>query len=260
MRPLLLFVAACAAPRPMVPSEDSRIARVEENLTPPVVIEGRGAGRPLPERMAHHGVGGVSLAVLEQGRLIWARAYGALAVSSPLPTEGLGLDVPARATAAEIAGALAKLPRGGAQLRRQNARGAVVFDPRRGQGAVVMTDTDRAAPLVGEILRCVAAEYRWPGYPGPTVKRTLDVPAERLAEYSGTYRIEGGVSVEIAVAGERLTIATTDGAVAELYPEARDRFFLLDREARVTFERDAAGNVTALTAYIDGRQIRAPRR
>jgi len=261
-RLLLVALVACATRPPLVPSEDSRIARIEENLTPPVVIEGRGAGRPLPERMAHHGVAGVSLAVLDEGRPVWARAYGSLSETAPLPTAGLGLDLPPQATPTEIAAALAKLPRTGAQMRRETRRGLVIFDPARGQGAVVLTDaeTDGAAPLVAEILRAIAAEYGWPGYPGPTVKKTITVPAERLADYSGTYQLGGGVTVDIAVTGERLTIATPDGAVAELYPEAPDRFFLLERDAVVQFVRDPAGNVTALTAYIEGRQIQAPRR
>jgi hypothetical protein len=257
---VFLLLVACRAPRPpLVPSEDSRIARVEENLQPPVVIEGRAAGRPLPERMAHHGVGGVSLAVLEEGRMIWARAYGALGEKTALPTAGLGVDVPPRATPAEIAAALASLPRDAAPFRRDTSRSTVFFHPERGHGAVIMTDTDGAPPLIAEILRAIADEYGWPGFPAPAVKKTIELPPERLLEYAGDYEV-GGVTIEILLDHDRLTIVTPDGATAELHPEGPDRFFLLARDSTIRFARDDAGNVIGLTAYIDGREIRAARK
>ena len=79
MRRLLLLsvmVAACQA-HPGASGHDARIARVIENLQGPVVVEGEPAiGMPLTDRMAHHRVPGVSLAVVEGGVLAWARGFG----------------------------------------------------------------------------------------------------------------------------------------------------------------------------------------
>ncbi len=63
---------------------DPRIAQVESALWPAVVTE---ATRPwtMAERMQHHGVPGVSIAVVEGGRLVWAHAWGRAQQGQPVP-------------------------------------------------------------------------------------------------------------------------------------------------------------------------------
>ena len=58
---------------------EQRIRAVEEGLLPALTV----TGRPTPtmrltERMAHYQVPGVSIAVISEGRLEWAKAYGVL--------------------------------------------------------------------------------------------------------------------------------------------------------------------------------------
>jgi len=61
-----------------VPADQAaRVARIERSLAPAVAV----AGRPVPlatieERMARYGVPGVSIAVLDSGRILWAKGYG----------------------------------------------------------------------------------------------------------------------------------------------------------------------------------------
>ncbi len=56
---------------------EERIARVEKGLLPRAVLKGDAGKRvSIAERMAYHGVPGMSMAVIEEGRLAWARAYG----------------------------------------------------------------------------------------------------------------------------------------------------------------------------------------
>ncbi len=58
-------------------SVEERIALVENGLLPPNAIEGRPApGMKMAERMAVLKVPGVSVAVINNGKLEWARAYG----------------------------------------------------------------------------------------------------------------------------------------------------------------------------------------
>jgi CubicO group peptidase (beta-lactamase class C family) len=55
----------------------ARIARIEDNLTPLVIIKGRQReGLSLAERMEYYSVPGVSIAVIDDGRLEWAKGYG----------------------------------------------------------------------------------------------------------------------------------------------------------------------------------------
>ncbi|HEV3051622.1 MAG TPA: serine hydrolase domain-containing protein, partial [Longimicrobium sp.] len=77
-----LFLAAMVAAAPAVaqdPALAARIARVENGLTTPVVVAGRAdQGAPIAERMRAAHTPAVSIAVINNGRIEWARAYGVL--------------------------------------------------------------------------------------------------------------------------------------------------------------------------------------
>ncbi|HXJ93985.1 MAG TPA: serine hydrolase [Terriglobia bacterium] len=65
---------------------EARIARVENGLLPPVVIGGEATpGMKLADRMAFYKVPGVSVAVINQGRIEWARGYGLADVAEKRP-------------------------------------------------------------------------------------------------------------------------------------------------------------------------------
>ena len=81
--PVLLFlsVAAALAAQPSVKPDQAavevRVSRVESGLLPPVVIAGRPlAGKALAERMADLKVPGISIAVINDGAIEWAKGYG----------------------------------------------------------------------------------------------------------------------------------------------------------------------------------------
>lgn len=84
---LLLALAAASAPAQSVPpSQAERVARIESSLVLPRQVEGREVSRyTLAERMAHHGVPGVSIAVIEDGRVAWAKGYGVKDVATGAP-------------------------------------------------------------------------------------------------------------------------------------------------------------------------------
>jgi CubicO group peptidase (beta-lactamase class C family) len=64
---------------------DERIARIESGLAPRVHVEGQPIKWSLQERMAHHRVPGVSIAVINDGKLEWARGYGTLEAGGAEP-------------------------------------------------------------------------------------------------------------------------------------------------------------------------------
>lgn len=75
---LLLFLSATAAESPSSDSAlSARIARIENGLLPAARIAGR-TDEPwtLAARMTHYRVPGISIAVINDGRLEWARGYG----------------------------------------------------------------------------------------------------------------------------------------------------------------------------------------
>lgn len=76
---LLAVVAACtpAAERPQDEVDDPAIARVLGHLRPGIVVKGDDSVTfTLAERMAKYKVPGVSIAVVDSGRIVWARGVG----------------------------------------------------------------------------------------------------------------------------------------------------------------------------------------
>jgi CubicO group peptidase (beta-lactamase class C family) len=77
---LVLPAALLAAPvvlSAQSAADSARMERVISGLRPGVDVEGRPAQRwPLAERMAHHHVQGASIAVVDGGRMVWARGFG----------------------------------------------------------------------------------------------------------------------------------------------------------------------------------------
>ncbi|MDP1723418.1 MAG: serine hydrolase domain-containing protein [Alphaproteobacteria bacterium] len=68
---------------PMYQSEQQSIKKVENALRESVVIEGENPQHMnLLERMAHYDAPGVSIAVINDGKLAWAKGYGAFTNSS----------------------------------------------------------------------------------------------------------------------------------------------------------------------------------
>ncbi|HVU22874.1 MAG TPA: serine hydrolase [Opitutus sp.] len=78
-----LAIDTTAAPAPAV---DPHIAAVESGLLPPARIAGRPAETwTLADRMAHHHVPGVSVAVIDRGVIAWSRGYGVARSGDPAP-------------------------------------------------------------------------------------------------------------------------------------------------------------------------------
>ena len=63
--------------RASAPNVEERIARIEHGLFPPVLVKGEPPpSMNLVDRMSFYKVPGVSIAVIDQGRIAWARGYG----------------------------------------------------------------------------------------------------------------------------------------------------------------------------------------
>src|SRR6185369_1598213 len=66
------------------------IARVESGLRAPVLVEGDPVWT-IAERLKRHGVPGVSVAVIRDFRIEWAKGYGAAQLDPPRPVTGTTL-------------------------------------------------------------------------------------------------------------------------------------------------------------------------
>jgi CubicO group peptidase (beta-lactamase class C family) len=62
---------------------DIRIKRIEDGLLPAAIIKGQSLpGMRLTDRMKYYGVPGVSIAVFDNGQILWARGYGLADISA----------------------------------------------------------------------------------------------------------------------------------------------------------------------------------
>lgn len=82
---VIVFLLALAAPlhAQLPATPEARAAAVERGLQPPILVEGRDTGlSSITDRMAELGVPAVSVAVIHDGRIDWARAWGLADVES----------------------------------------------------------------------------------------------------------------------------------------------------------------------------------
>ncbi len=114
-----------------------------------------------------------------------------------------------------------------------------------GQGAVIMTNSDNGAALIGEILASISAEYGWPEF---KVIEKLAIPgdAARNRQLAGRYALLGKTA-ELIAEGDRLYLQSDvlGAARRELHAQSATSFFMT--------EQDMVLNVPPVT---DGRTSR----
>jgi CubicO group peptidase (beta-lactamase class C family) len=79
----IFFLQSCQEPSTVDTSVDL-MKKVETGLTTPVFIEGDSTWS-IEERMEHYGVPGVSIAVINNGKIEWVKAYGVMDKESKAP-------------------------------------------------------------------------------------------------------------------------------------------------------------------------------
>lgn len=86
---LLLTLAGGCAPRAPAPApgQEDRIRRVEAGLLTHNVVRGEDAPLYIRDRMAFYRVPGVSVAVIDSGRIAWARGWGVLEAGGDAPVD-----------------------------------------------------------------------------------------------------------------------------------------------------------------------------
>jgi CubicO group peptidase (beta-lactamase class C family) len=122
--------------------------------------------------------------------------------------------------------------------------------PERGQGAVMMTNSDLGLDLIAEVLSSFAAEYGWPAYM-PVEKTVAVVEDKALQVLAGTYQF---------TPSDKMTVSFDDGRLfaepvyvhpnakgkCEFFPESEMMFFSTQTDATLVFSKDIKGRVTGL--------------
>jgi CubicO group peptidase (beta-lactamase class C family) len=128
-------------------------------------------------------------------------------------------------------------------------RSFIGFDPVRGVGVVLLTNSAREAEDIALHLLNRAIPLR----PRPIARTAIDLPADILARYVGDYQfmLEFTRTVTLSVTLEHgvLMMQVTGEAKAPIFAESATSFFAQNADNRFTFLTDADGFATGLILH-----------
>ena len=124
-----------------------------------------------------------------------------------------------------------------------------------GQGAIVMTNSENGAQLMLEILRSIAAEYRWPDY-HPRERSIVKIDPAIYEAYVGQYEVAPGLVLSVTREGDKLFSQSPGQPRSEMLPESENTFFLRDIDAQFIFVRES-GQVVRVTIRRGTREFQA---
>ncbi|MGH9960173.1 MAG: serine hydrolase, partial [Pyrinomonadaceae bacterium] len=150
-------------------------------------------------------------------------------------------------------GPLGRFSHGGAN---EGYRCLLVAYKNTGQGAVVMTNSDRGSSLAEEVLRSIANEYGWLDYL-PKEKVLAHVDPKIYASYAGQYELAPNFILTITAEDGRLMGQATGQPKLELFPESELHYFATSVAVELTFVKDASGQVTHLVLRQGGQDMTA---
>ena len=159
---------------------------------------------------------------------------------------GLGLALAGEGTSARFS-------HGGAN---EGYRCLLVAYKNTGQGAVVMTNSDKGSSVADELLRSIAKEYGWVDYL-PKEKVLALVDAKIYVSYAGQYELAPNFILTITAEDGKLMGQASGQPKLELFPESETRFFALTVSVELTFVKDASGQVTHLVLRQGGQDTTA---
>ena len=127
-----------------------------------------------------------------------------------------------------------------------------------GQGAAIMTNSDRGGELISEIMFAIAHEYGWHDY-GPKEHKEIKVDPKVFDGYVGQYQLAPNFILTITCEGDALFAQATGQPKFQIFPESEREFFLKVVDAQITFETDSSGRATSLTLHQNGADMPAKR-
>ncbi len=129
-----------------------------------------------------------------------------------------------------------------------------------GDGAVIMTNSDRGGPLATEILRTIAHEYGWPDFqPAEHTRGKVEDP-KILARYVGAYQLAPGATMLVTLDGSQLLTKFGNQKAVPVFPESETMFFALVVDARFEFAKPGVDGVPSqLILHQNGRDQAANR-
>jgi CubicO group peptidase (beta-lactamase class C family) len=125
------------------------------------------------------------------------------------------------------------------------------FDPEKGVGVVVLTNSGHGADDIG--LHLINPELPLAPAPAPIAERIeVEVAQDILQTYVGEYELAPGFIVVVTLEDGALFGQPTGQQKFGLFAESETEFFLRAVDAQVSFTKYASGNVTGMILHHSG--------
>ena len=133
---------------------------------------------------------------------------------------------------------------------------AMVLYPAKGQGAVVMTNSDNGALVIQEIFCAFSEAYQWPHFK-PEEKAILRLAPETYAGFEGRYEVNPSYVLDVRREGYYLVIQPTGQAATKFYAEGQTLFYSTDPYIRIQFFSDKKGRFDTLVLWQQDLELEA---
>jgi CubicO group peptidase (beta-lactamase class C family) len=123
---------------------------------------------------------------------------------------------------------------------------------RTGQGAVILTNGDGGWPLIEEVMRSIAAEYRWEDF-HPIARAAVRPNLTLFDRFVGDFNVSN-VVLHVSRKDDQIFLSgpPLGPDPVELIPSGDYDFFIREKDATLHFDEPANGPVQTLT-FVDGR-------
>jgi hypothetical protein len=128
-----------------------------------------------------------------------------------------------------------------------------------GIGVVFLSNSDNFESIARELAVATIGDahspFDWLGYPRFDPNRSMEPPAEPIAievdaellrEYTGSYRLSARRSWTVRLRDDQLQASTDGRDWASMFPETPNRFFIEGEDFRVIFIRNDGGVVSGI--------------
>ena len=125
------------------------------------------------------------------------------------------------------------------------------------KGVVALTNSASSLDALGLKVLDDSAKLE---LPKKTVfKEVIELPEDVLETYVGVYELSPEFKITITKDGKKLFAQATGQSQFEIFPFAKNEFFLKVVEASITFNTDDSGKVNSMTLHQGGQNIPAPK-
>jgi CubicO group peptidase (beta-lactamase class C family) len=138
-------------------------------------------------------------------------------------------------------------------------RNLMIANRDKGYGAAIMTNGDSGSALMFEVVRSIAAAYRWDGYRSEPIE-AAKLDAATLAARAGRYQVSTDEILTLTPKGERLEARFSLQKGFELIPLSAEEFVRTDADVGYAFSKDSTGRDQVVIAPQGGGESRTGRR